>query len=80
MLADYPGVGLELCIDLGAAWAQAGLIAQLGGQGFEDGGIDVHGEAPAGLVGSGGIGQGASVAGAAGGAEGVIAHDGWLMG
>lgn len=78
MLADCRGVGVgvgfELSIDPGAARAQAGLVAQLGGQGLEDGGVDAHGEAPAGLVGGGWIGQGAIVAGAAGGAAGVIAH------
>ncbi|MNQ77506.1 hypothetical protein D3C85_923760 [compost metagenome] len=59
---------------LGTARAQAGLVAGFGWQGVEYAGGDAHGKAPAGLGSGAWVGQGATVAGAAGGAEGAVRH------
>lgn len=69
ILLDRPGRRLQLRLDFGAARAQAGGIAQLGGQGFEDGRVDADAEAPAGAVGGSRVGEGAVVGGTAGRAE-----------
>jgi hypothetical protein len=47
------------------AWTQTGAVAQLGGQGFESGGVYGFGETPAGVADRAWVGQGALVAQAA---------------
>ncbi|SPO57208.1 protein of unknown function [Pseudomonas sp. JV551A1] len=66
--------GAKLLFDGGAARAQAGFIAQFGGQGLEHGRVDGHAVTPAFLRSPTRVGQAALVEGAASRAVLVVGH------
>ena len=79
ILRDRPGGCLQLRLDLGAARAQAGFVAQFGWQRFKHSGVDTDAKAPARLIDGARVGQGAGVGGAAGGALVWLVHAGLFI-